>query len=98
MYNLITCGGWTSGDCLVVRIGFIILIFIFVIIDRLERKEVKIEFSLVFSLIFGLFSYWLAAVLSGSFQWSFIAGLIVGLIGGFGAGIIFGGTEQDPVL
>ncbi|MDD5191645.1 MAG: hypothetical protein PHX96_00755 [Candidatus Nanoarchaeia archaeon] len=98
MYNIMTCSGWTSGYCSIIRIGFIILFFIFAIIEKWGKKEVNIEFSLIFSLILGFFSYWLVAILSGSFQWSLIAGLILGLIGGYGVGIILGGTEQDPVL
>jgi len=98
MYSVMTCGGWGFADCLVIRIGYLILFLLFAVINKWGSKEVNIEFSLLFASIFGFFSYWLVARYSGSFQWAFGVGAIVGLLVGYLAGIIFGGTEQDPIL
>lgn len=97
-YNPATCGGWASeatgwiatGDCFKVRIGFVILFFIFALCRKWGGEEVGIDFSFVFSLIVGLFSYTIVAILFGSFKIAFIVGLIGGLAGGYGAGLLFG--------
>ena len=100
MYNPMTCSGWTtaagwvaSGDCFKVRIGFIVLFFIFALCRKWGGEEVGIEFSLLFSLVLGLFSYGLIAIIFGSFKFAFLVGLIGGLVGGYGSGLLGFGSE-----
>lgn len=94
-YNPMTCGGWETaagwiagGDCLKVRIGFVLLFFIFALVRKWGGEEVGMDFSFLFSLILGLFSYGLIAILFGSFKIAFIVGLLGGLVGGYGAGFV----------
>ena len=102
-YNLLTCtggswvqSGWVaSGDCFKIRVGFVILFFIYCVVRKWGGEELGVDFSLLFSLIIGLFSYGVVAILFGSFKLAFIIGLLGGLIGGYGSGWMFGSGGDD---
>ena len=99
-FNPLTCGGWETkvgwiagGECLKVRIGFVLLFFIFAILRKWGGEEVGLDFSLLFALIVGLFGYGLMAVLFGNFKLAFIVGLVAGVAGGYLSGYMFGTGE-----
>jgi len=101
VYNFLTCEGFgtvtgwiAGGDCLKIRIGFILLFFLMAICRKWGAEEIGIDFSLLFSLVLGLFGYGLVAILFGSFKVAFVVGLIGGLVGGYGAGLMGLGSSE----
>lgn len=99
VYNLLTCGGWegkvgsfvASSDCLMSRLGLVILFFFIAIVRKWGGEEMGIEFNFIFSLVFGIIPYILIVFLVGSFKIALVAGIAGSLIGGYGAGVVGGG-------
>lgn len=94
MYNMMTCQGWPGGmslfgDCTMAWFGFVILVFLCLVLRRQCTDGVLAgtNFNQYAAFGGGLGGYILLTTLLGSARWSLLAGVLGIVVGGFVVGM-----------
>jgi hypothetical protein len=98
VYNMMTCGGFSTdvlGGCSIAWLGLVIIFFVAAFANKWLGKEMDIPFNFIVSLIVGILAYVILMTFTGSSRWSLLAGLIGEAVGGYLGGISFGGASDD---
>lgn len=98
MYNIMTCGGFTTevlGGCSIAWFSLGIIIFIVLILRKQLNDNFGIDYNLIGGFVGAIVPFLIVVSISGSAKWSLVVGLIGAVIGGVVGGLFLGGGGGD---